>query len=316
MWQPTARLEILHLRAQLYKNIRDFFEARQILEVQTPILSAGAVPEPAIEPLFTECHLPDSKRFFLQTSPELPMKRLLAAGSGAIYQIAKVFRDGEVGNLHNPEFTMLEWYRPNFNQYDLIQEVSEFLQAMLECEPAECLNYCEVFEKYSNLHPLHSALSDLQNHTAKLGMYNAQILDRDSCLQFIMSAQIERQLGLNRPTVVAANFPATQAALAKKCEDNPALAERFEVYFKGVELANGFYELTDSIEQYQRFEADLAKRKTLNLPTHPLDKRFLAALESGLPECAGVAIGLDRLLMLIAKVPKIQDVLTFSIDYA
>jgi len=315
MWQPTARLEILHLRAQLYKKIRNFFEARQILEVQTPILSAGSVPEPAIEPLFTECHLPDSKRFFLHTSPELSMKRLLAAGSGAIYQIIPVFRDSELGTLHNPEFTMLEWYRPNFNQYDLIQEVSEFLQAMLECEPVECLDYCEVFEKYSNLHPLHSTLSDLQNHTVKLGMHNAQILDRDSCLQFIMSTKIEQQLGKTRPTVVA-NFPATQAALAKKRADNPALAERFEVYFKGVELANGFYELTDSIEQYQRFEADLAKRKALNLPTHPLDKRFLAALQAGLPNCAGVAVGLDRLLMLIAKVPKIQDVLTFSIDYA
>jgi len=315
MWQPTASLNSLRLRAQLYKNIRHFFEARQILEVETPILSTGCVPEPTIEPLFTTCHIPDSKRFFLHTSPELPMKRLLAAGSGAIYQISKVFRDGEVGTLHNPEFTLLEWYRPNFNQADLIQEVSEFLQAMLDCEAADRVNYCDVFEKYINLHPLHSALSDLQNHTAKLGMHNATTLDRDACLQFIMSTQIEQQLGLTRPTVVA-NFPATQAALARKSLDNPKLAERFEVYIKGMELANGFYELTDPVEQRQRFEADLVKRQALNVPTHSLDQRFLAALESGLPDCAGVAIGLDRLLMLIAHVQKIQDILAFPIDSA
>jgi len=315
MWQPTASLEILRLRAQLYEKIRYFFEARHVLEVETPILSTGAVPEPTIEPLFTQCHLPDSKRFFLHTSPELPMKRLLAAGSGAIYQIAKVFRDGEVGALHNPEFTMLEWYRPNFTQYELIQEMSEFLQVMLNCEPAERIDYCEVFEKYTHFHPLDSALSDLQNHATKLGMHNAHNLDRDACLQFIISTEIEQQLGWAHPVAVA-NFPATQAALARKREDNPALAERFEFYIKGMELANGFYELTDSKEQFQRFQKELMTRQALNLPTHPLDQRFLAALEAGLPECAGVAIGLDRLLMLIANVAKIQDVLTFPIDRA
>jgi lysyl-tRNA synthetase class 2 len=186
---------------------------------------------------------------------------------------------------------------------------------MLNEKPAERLEYCEVFEKYTHLHPLHCTLLDLQNHAENLGLHTVRNVDRDTCLQFIMSTEIEQHLGKTRPTVVA-NFPATQAALARKCRDNSALAERFEVYVKGMELANGFYELTDFTEQYDRFQQELEKRQMLNLLQHPLDNRFLDALQAGLPDCAGVAVGIDRLLMLIAKVPKIQDVLTFSIEYA
>ncbi|MCK5662104.1 MAG: EF-P lysine aminoacylase GenX [Thiotrichaceae bacterium] len=306
-WQPTANLDTLRLRATLYNQIRDFFKSHQVLEVETPILSAGCVPDPMIEPF----HI-DDKHWFLHTSPELAMKRLLAAGSGAIFQITKVFREEEKGRWHNPEFTLLEWYQPGFSQDDLIQEVNELLQILLHCPPAECLTYCGVFEKYTGLHPLHSPLSAFQDYAAKFGL---QDLDRDTCLQLILSHEIEPHLGQNCPTVIK-DFPATQAALARKCVDNPQLAERFEVYVQGIELANGFYELTDPVEQRQRFEQELAKRQSLNLPTYPLDERFLAALASGLPDCAGVALGLDRLLMLIADVSHINEVLAFPVDYA
>ncbi len=316
LWQPTASLRNLHLRARLYRDIRDFFAVRQVLEVETPSFSAGCVPDPNIKPFFTSYHHgPSSKKLFLQTSPELPMKRLLAAGSGAIFQICKVFRNGEAGRLHNPEFSLLEWYRTGFNQNDLILEIDELLQILLNCLPISRLTYSKAFEKYTSIHPLDNSTSDLQNYATQLGLENGNDLERDACLQFIFSYRIEPLLGHICPNVIT-DFPATQAAMARKRTDNPQLAERFEVYVQGIELANGFYELTDPEEQRQRFENDLATRQALNMPTYPLDERFLTALESGLPDCAGVAIGLDRLLMLIADVSHIHEVLAFPINYA
>ncbi len=309
-WQPSAHFDILRLRASLYKQIRQFFAEREVLEVETPIFSAACMPDPHIEPFCSEYHGPNPKRLFLHTSPELAMKRLLAAGSGAIFQIAKVFRNEEAGRWHNPEFSLLEWYRPGFNQNDLIKEVIQLLHTLLGCPPAEIMTYCAAFEQYTGLHPIYSSLSNLQSYTSQFGLKD---LDRDACLQLIFSHQIEPNL--TRLTVIK-DFPATQAALARKRLDNPELAERFEVYMHGIELANGFYELTDFVEQGQRFEQDLAKRRALNLPIYPLDERFLAALESGLPDCAGVALGLDRLLMLISGASHINKVLAFPIDLA
>jgi lysyl-tRNA synthetase class 2 len=249
------------------------------------------------------------------------MKRLLAAGSGAIYQITKVFRDSEAGRWHNPEFSLLEWYRPGFNQNQLIQEIDQLLQTLLHTSPAERITYCTVFEQHTGLHPLHTPLPALQNYAAQFGLawayrgvQNVQDLERDTCLQLILSHHIEPHLGKNRRPTVITDYPASQAALARKRLDNPQLAERFEIYLQGIELANGFYELTDPLEQRQRFEQDLAKRQALKLPTYPLDERFLAALESGMPDCAGVALGLDRLLMLITGASHIHQVLAFSID--
>ncbi len=311
-WQPSALLETLRLRASLYQQIREFFYERKVLEVETPIFSAACVPDQHIEPFHSQYHGPNPKRLFLHTSPELAMKRLLAADIGAIFQITKVFRDEEAGRWHNPEFTLLEWYRPGFNQDDLIQEISQLLQTLLHCPPAEVLTYCAAFEQYTGLHPLNSSLSILQDYTSQFGL---QDLDRDTCLQLIFSHKIEPKL--THLTVIK-DFPATQAALARKRLDNPELAERFEVYMQGIELANGFYELTDPVEQRQRFEQDLAKRRALNLATYPIDERFLAALESesGLPDCAGVALGLDRLLMLMVGASHINQVLAFPVDSA
>ncbi|HEC85355.1 MAG TPA: hypothetical protein ENI48_08995, partial [Thioploca sp.] len=186
---------------------------------------------------------------------------------------------------------------------------------LLHCPPAERLTYCALFEQHTGLHPLHTALSVLQDYVVQFGLRDVHRLERDTCLQLILSHHIEPLLGQTCPTVIM-DFPASQAALARKRVDNPQLAERFEVYVQGIELANGFYELTDPVEQRQRFEQDLANRKALNLATYPLDERFLAALESGLPDCAGVALGLDRLLMLIAGASHINEVLAFPVDYA
>jgi elongation factor P--(R)-beta-lysine ligase len=312
-WEPTADLNILHLRARIYKKIRCFFEQREVLEVETPILSGACVPDLNIEPFYTDYHGPNPKRLFLQTSPELAMKRLLAAGTGPIFQICKVFRDGEAGRSHHPEFTLLEWYRPGFNKKDLIEEVDVFLQTLLHSRPAKRLRYATLFKRYTGLHPLNTPLSVLQTYAAKFGLSDVSTLDRDTCLQLILSVQIEPHLGQDRPTVIT-DFPSTQAALARKRVDQPQWAERFEVYVQGIELANGFYELTDPVEQRQRFEADLRQRQALNLPTYPLDEAFLAALKSGLPDCAGVALGLDRLLMLIAGVSDINQVLALPVE--
>jgi lysyl-tRNA synthetase class 2 len=314
-WQPTARLSTLRLRADLYKSLRKFFADREVFEVETPILSAGCVPDPHIEPFCTDYNAPNPKLLFLHTTPELPMKRRLAAGRGAIFQISKVFRDGEVGRWHNPEFSLLEWYRPGFNQDDLIQEVDALLQYILHCPPAERLSYRKVFEQKTGLHPLACSLTALQDYANQFGIPEVHHLDRDTCLQLIFSHHIEPQLGEPRPTVIK-YFPASQAALARKKTDDPQWAERFEVYVRGIELANGFYELTDPVEQRQRFGEDLAKRQVLNLSTYPLDEHFLAALEAGLPDCAGVAMGLDRLLMLMTGASHINEVLTFPIDCA
>jgi lysyl-tRNA synthetase class 2 len=314
-WQPTASLQNLYLRARLYQDIRHFFATRQVLEVETPILSAGCLPDHTITSFATDYHGNYPKRLFLHTSPEFPMKRLLAAYPIPIYQITKVFRDGEAGRRHNPEFTMLEWYRPSFTQDDLINEVDELLQTVLHCLSTQRISYCDLFEQSVQLHPLQTPLSTLQHYASKFNIDSVEQLDRDTCLQLIMSCDIEPQLGNARPLVVT-DFPASQAALARKNPENPQLAERFEVYFQGIELANGFYELTDPVEQRQRFAQDLEKRHTLALPAVPLDERFLAALEAGLPNCAGVAVGLDRLLMIMANASHIHEVMAFPIDLA
>lgn len=314
-WQPTANLAILQSRAQLYRQIRDFFAQRSVLEVETPVLSKSCVPDSLIEPLVTQYHGDRVQHLFLQTSPELAMKRLLAAGCGSIYQIAKAFRDGESGRWHNPEFSILEWYRVGFTKLDLIQEVDEFLQTMLGCAPALAISYCELFEKYTHLHPLTEPLYKLQNYVTRYHIDNVKDLDRDTCLQLILSHQIEQQLGHDRPVVIT-DFPATQAALARTQVENPDLAERFEFYVQGIELANGFYELTDVIEQRQRFEHSLQERTQQNKSLYPIDENFLAALDNGLPACAGVALGLDRLLMLLVNATHIDEVLSFPVKNA
>lgn len=314
-WQPNTSFFYLQARAALYQQIRAFFLARDVLEVETPALSKAAVPDCSITPFATQGQHPELGTLYLHTSPELPMKRLLAAGSGAIYQLCKVFRDDEIGRFHNPEFTLLEWYRPDFDDMDLIAEVDQLLQEVLNTSPAEIYTYTDIFQKFTPLDPLFSPLETLQDYAQQLGLQDSQIFDRDGCLQFIMAIKIEPQLGHTAPCVIR-QFPASQAALARKCIDDPRYAARFEFYVKGIELANGFYELTDAIEQRQRFEADCVQRDKEHLPALPIDEHFLAALEAGLPDCAGVALGVDRLLMLQQEVKHIQEVIAFPTDKA
>jgi elongation factor P--(R)-beta-lysine ligase len=313
-WQPSASIKTLKQRAAIIKKIRDFFAERDVLEVETPLLCTTSVTDPFIESIpatYQENNEPVS--FYLQTSPEYAMKRLLAAGSGAIYQITKAFRQGEVGHLHNPEFSMLEWYRPGFDHHALMDEVDALLQHILQCSSADRMTYQALFEKHLDLNPHIVSLKQLSQCASDNGLDVAtDITERDTWLMLLMSHCIEPMLGLEKPIFVY-DFPASQAALARLQAGQPSIAARFEVYIKGMELANGFHELQDATEQQARFAENNQKRAALNLPIMPVDNYLLAALEHGLPDCAGVALGIDRLIMLAAQLNHIQDVLSFDI---
>ncbi|MEY3219705.1 MAG: hypothetical protein RIT27_1062 [Pseudomonadota bacterium] len=312
-WQPDASLEILQRRAALYATIRNFFARRGVLEVETPILGSCCAPETGINPFVTHYHGSNSRSLYLQSSPELAMKRLLAAGSGAIFQLTRAFRDGEAGRLHNPEFSILEWYRPDFNQDLLMDEVNAWLIEVAHFPPATRCCYRSLFQEVLQFDPLDISLAKLRALVYQKTAYNAEQTDRDTCLQLLLSHLIEPVIGANEPIMVY-DFPASQAALARLNPDDPQVACRFEVYFKGVELANGFHELTDPVEQRRRFEIEIAHKMQQNVPISPIDERFLAALNNGLPDCAGVAIGIDRVLMLMTNNRSLNKVLTFNIE--
>ncbi|WP_457677097.1 EF-P lysine aminoacylase EpmA [Thiolapillus sp.] len=309
----------LRARADLLRRVRSFFDARQVMEVCTPVLSRAAGTDPSIEPLrtrYTGPEHPSGLDLYLQTSPEFPMKRLLARGSGCIYQIAQVFRNGEYGARHNPEFTLLEWYRVGFDHHRLMEEVAQLVNACLETSlPVEKCRYVDLFREHLGWHPLEAGFHVLQETAARLGLDVEGLDDRDGWLDLFMSLVIEPRLGQGCLTFVY-DYPASQASLARLNPGDPALASRFELYHQGVELANGFHELTDAGEQRRRFEAENAQRRKNGQPELPMDENLLAALEQGLPDCAGVALGLDRLLMLKLKASRLEDVLSFSLKNA
>jgi elongation factor P--(R)-beta-lysine ligase len=308
-WQPTANIHTLKQRAAIIQKIRTFFFERNVLEVQTPALGRYGVSDFHLKNIRAEYHSEPGappQTLFLQTSPEYHMKRLLAAGSGCIFQLGKAYRDEEAGQRHLPEFTMLEWYRVGFDEHRLMDEVGELLQAVLDCDAPERMTFDDVFLKYADVDLSQVGLADLQTIAARHGL-STRAPARDVCLDYLMGVVIEPQLGLERPLFIY-DYPASMAALAR-VEHNKA--RRFECYVKGVELANGFYELSDSAEQLRRFEADLRLRREAGLPEVEIDKAFLAALESGLPDCAGVALGVDRLVMLALGVDDIREVVAF-----
>jgi len=313
-WQPSATIETLKSRSKIIQNIRQFFLARDYLEVETPILARSAIPDANIISLSTKLTAAgssDSEKFYLQTSPGLHMKHLLAAGSGPIFQIGNVFRDEERGQLHNPEFTLLEWYRPGFNHHDLMQEMDEFLQDILQCTAAERLSYRDVFLKYLDVDPHKVNIKELLTIARQQNInYKGSMDDKDEWLNLLMSHCIEPQLGKQSPTFIY-DYPSGQAALAKINKENSAVAERFEVYVEGIELANGFHELTDAEEQRLRFLAELEKCKQKKQTPPPLPTQLLAALKHGMPNCTGVALGIDRLIMLALQKKTIQEVLSF-----
>lgn len=321
-WGPVASSKMLEARARLLADIRDFFRRKGVMEVDTPICSTHATTDPALESLstgFTGPGAAQGKALYLHTSPEFSMKRLLTADSGPIYQICKVFRDGELGRLHNPEFSLLEWYRPDFNQHQLMDEVAELLNWLLpEPLPAQRISYAEMFQNYLGLHP-HSCTADLlRAHAIGQGVPGAESLDlpdADSWLDLLLTHSIEPHLGKGGLCFVY-DYPATQASLARIRPDTPPVAERFELYMEGIELANGFCELTDADEQRRRFELDLEQRQRNGLKQVPMDENFLTALQYGMPDCSGVALGIDRLLMCLTGASHIRDVLAFPLDKA
>jgi lysyl-tRNA synthetase class 2 len=317
-WRPTASLESLRVRAAVLAKIRAFFAEREVLEVETPLLAAAPVTDLHLLALATRYRGPgadDGRVLYLQTSPEFAMKRLLAAGSGPIYQLCRAFRDGEAGARHNPEFTILEWYRPGWDHHRLMDEVDDLLQAVLDTAPCERLTYAEAFARHAGLDPHGAPEAELGGRVESLGVADPRGLRRDDLLDLILTHEIEPKLG-TRGTTFVHDYPASQAALARVRDGEPPLAERFEVFLDGVELANGYHELVDPHEQRRRFEDDLEARRAAGLPEVPVDDRLLAALEHGLPPCAGVALGVDRLVMLAAGCSEISDVIAFPIDRA
>lgn len=317
-WQPSASIKNLLTRAKLIEEIRRFFTDRGLLEVETPVLSEFGVTDVHLATFSTEFISPFgdlSKTLWLSTSPEYHMKRLLAAGSGPIFQIGKVFRNEEAGNRHNPEFTMLEWYRPHFDMYRLINEVDDLLQQILECSPAESMSYQFAFQQYVGLDPLSAEMSELVEKAKKYQLMGAENESRDTLLQFLFSAVVEPQIGQEAPVVVY-HFPASQAALAQISSEDLRVAERFEFYYKGLELANGFHELSDAREQLRRFQQDNLQREKMGLPVRAIDTRLLSALQAGIPNCSGVALGVDRLLMIAMGAEHIKEVISFAIDNA
>lgn len=316
-WRPTAAPAALRRRAEALWWTREFFRHRGVLEVETPALVNAAVSDINLGSCRVEVPGSESPRF-LHTSPEYAMKRLLAAGSGDIYQICHVYRGAERGRQHNPEFTMLEWYRLGFSLEDLMQEVAALVRGLLGADlPFESLTYREAVVRHSGIDPLEATDAGLQDAAIHLGMdeSRARCAPRDELLDLIVGVQIGPALGGNALTFVH-RYPASQAALARLDAADPRVALRFELYYRGVELANGYHELSDPAEQRSRFDADQLARRERGLPVSSLDPYLLAALESGLPDCAGVALGFDRLLMLAMDAKSIDDVLAFPVERA
>ncbi len=317
-WRPGTDIAALRLRAKLLDHARGFFRDRGVLEVETPVALSHTVTDVQLESL----QLAGNPPRFLQTSPEFAMKRLLAAGSGDIFQICRVFRAGERSRLHNPEFTMVEWYRLGFDLAAIMLETAALADQLLQsggqpARPVELLSYGDAFERALGCDALTASLDGLAALAAGLGLAAQSIANasRDDLLDFLVATQVGPGLGRGQLTCLH-HFPASQAALAQLDATDPRTALRFELYAEGVELANGYVELANSSEQQRRFEADLAERQRRGLPAPAADARLLAALAHGLPACAGVAMGFDRVAMLALGATSIDAVLAFPWERA
>ena len=310
----------LLVQARLLARVRTYFAGSGATEVITPVLSRSAGTDPALEPmrsLYTGPGHPRGLPLYLQTSPEFPMKRLLAAGSGDIYQVCQVFRDGESGPLHNPEFSLLEWYRLGFDQHELMQEVAQLVGLCLETELAvEKVSYQQLFEHFLHWDPLLVSLEQIKASAVDKvpGAADMDLEQRDDWLDLLLTHLIEQHLGQGRLTFVY-DYPASQASLARLNSQNPRVASRFELYYQGIELANGFHELANSREQRHRFQEENRQREQNGQQQIPLDEQLLAVLDD-LPDCSGVALGLDRLLMLKQGGSSLEQVLNFPLSRA
>ena len=321
-WRPSASIDALRFRARCVAAMRHFFAERDVLEVDTPVLCHAGTTDPHIEVMSTEAVTEEGARtLWLQTSPEACMKRLLAAGSGPIYQLAHAFRNGECGRRHNIEFTLLEWYRPGYSLALLMSETVELIEAVIQRPVVlRTHRYRQLFRDYLSLDPLTAPLEVLQHAAKRHVGDDAVTWTRDALLDVLMSHDIEPHLGPLTEQGTAAvidavvDYPASQAALARHhldCEDNERVAGRFELYWQGVELANGYDELTDADEQLARLDADNAQRQALKKPEVAIDYALISALSHGMPAGAGVALGVDRLVMLAFKAASLADVIAF-----
>jgi len=316
-WRPSATLDVLRRRAAMLGATRAFFAARGVLEVETPVLCAGGVTDPQIESLHTRV-TGFAQTFYLSTSPEFAMKRLLASGSGDIYQICKVFRDAETGRWHNPEFTMIEWYRLGFDDAALMSEVEDLVRSLLAPQrrlpTAERLSFAAALQRHAGVEPGADERT-LAAAAAAHGIVCDSALDHDARLDLLMGLVVGPRLGTPRPTFIC-DYPASQASLARLKPGSPSLAARFELYLDGIELANGFHELGDAAEQRSRFLQDLAIRQDRGQPVPQIDEGLLAALAAGLPDCAGVALGFDRLAALAVGASGLGAAMAFPIERA
>ncbi len=315
-WRPGAGIATLRRRAALLAGIRAFFAARGVLEVETPVLSRHASTEPHLASFRAAGAAGAGGQRFLHTSPELFMKRLLAAGSGPIYQLARVFRAGEVGRWHNPEYTLLEWYRPGLDEHALMDEVEALLRRLVPAlAPAGRLSYRDAFARHAGFDPMRADVATCRRAAARLQLppLTGPAHDRDLWLDLIVSHVVGPALGRDGPCFIH-DYPASQASLARLRTDaaGTVVAARFELYWQGIELANGFHELTDLQEQRRRMLAENADRQVRGLPVMPIDPHFLAALAHGLPACAGVALGVDRLLLCLEGAESLDAVMAFA----
>ena len=320
-WLPNASFEDLRLRASVYATIREFFKQRDVWEVDTPSLSMATTTDPNIrsfETQFLGSGEVQQQRMYLITSPEFHMKRLLSAGSGSIYQICHVFRQSELGSQHNPEFTQLEWYRVGMRYHELMKEVADLVSLLLGSEKPdpEYLTYQEAFLRYAQIDPLEISLEELRQHAQQAGLSlpTSESEDRDLYLDYLMSTQVQPRLGKGRLTFVY-EYPASQCALARIASDNSQVAERFELFIEGIELANGFHELADADQQIHRFHTELDRRAQLGIESTAIDQHLIAALDAGLPDCSGVALGIDRLQFMSSK-KSLHDILAFPFNRA
>lgn len=318
---PTAKINALHLRARLNARIRAFFIHRSVLEVETPVLSAAGNTDPNIASFSLEFSGRTdraSRTRWLRTSPEFALKRLLAAGVGDCYELGRVFRDGEVGARHNPEFTMLEWYRIGWDHQRLIDETAQLVDIALSLAGRKAnlqrISWRDLYWNQLGLDPFVASKEHLQNALGDVRI-DANGLDRDDWLDLLLTHRLQPAFPRDQLLAVY-DYPASQAALARLRMDDPPVAERFELYLGPLELANGYHELTDATEQRARFGRDLATRRQRDAVIPPVDERLLAAMQSGLPPCAGVALGVDRLLMAMLDTDQIADVLAFAFDRA
>jgi lysyl-tRNA synthetase class 2 len=314
-WKSQCSLETLKQRAFLLAKIREYFAKNDVLEVETPILSSAGNTDINIESFTSEGLNPDHSQSYLRTSPEFALKRLLCSGMGDVFEIAKVFRKSEISRTHNIEFTMLEWYRLNFDYLDLIEDVTSLFKIIFSCFKlpdvrVDIIDFYQCFEHFLKINIKTVTLENLNNTCHTYG-YSGSQLTHDQALDFLFATQIQPQFDTDVLTFIT-HYPATQAALAEINPDDTSVCLRFEVFYQGHELGNGYQELTDANELLQRFKHDNLTRIQNQQKTIKIDDNLLKAMQNGMPNCSGIAIGIDRLLLVLLGCSSINQVLTFN----